>query len=421
MTHTRTSGRVRAVAFAAVGALVLALAACSNSPADAHWSGSADPSGAVVSPSATASNPPSAPAGLVIAPATGASNVAPAAGIKVTATGGVAVTGVTVTAGTKTVAGKLSADGTAWVASDKLAFNTRYTVKVEATGAPAGTPMESTFVTAKATKLITATMWQNVEINQVANNAEFGVGEPLIVHFNHDVPTAARAAVVKALKVTTTPAVVGRWHWIDNNRVDYRPEKYWPSGTKITLNANLYGVKISGSTYGGGSFTKTIRIGDSHVAIVDVKTHQMKVYINDKLARTVPVSTGMNVILQNGAINFNTRNGPHVVLYKTPSTIMSSGSYGLVDKNSPYYYAPETVYLTVKISGTGEYVHLRTWTTGDIGKRNTSHGCVNVGAANAQYMYDLLGPGDIVDVHGSPSELQVWNGIGDWTIPWSQW
>ena len=28
---------------------------------------------------------------------------------------------------------------------------------------------------------------------------------------------------------------------------------------------------------------------------------------------------------------------------------------------------------------------------------------------------------DVVDVEGSPSELQIWNGVADWTIPWKNW
>ncbi len=50
--------------------------------------------------------------------------------------------------------------------------------------------------------------------------------------------------MVKALSVVTEPAVEGRWHWMDNQNLQYRPEKYWATGTKITVTANLLGVDL---------------------------------------------------------------------------------------------------------------------------------------------------------------------------------
>jgi lipoprotein-anchoring transpeptidase ErfK/SrfK len=167
-----------------------------------------------------------------------------------------------------------------------------------------------------------------------------------------------------------------------------------------------------------------MKIGDSHIALADNKTHKMKVYINGVLKKTIPISMGRGGYVDgaNGTkIDLWTRTGPHVVIQKTPFWMMSSASYGLVDKSNPLYYAPEKVYDTVRISYSGEFVHLRTWTVGDLGHRNSSHGCINVGQGYAQYMYKLLIPGDIVDVTGTPIKLPLTDGIGDWGVKWADW
>jgi lipoprotein-anchoring transpeptidase ErfK/SrfK len=252
----------------------------------------------------------------------------------------------------------------------------------------------------------------------------YGVGQVIVEEFHHPIPTSQRAAVVAALKVTSSPSVVGRWHWINSEQVDYRPEKYWATGTKIEVNADLYGVKFGKGVYGASSAHASLTIGDSHVLIADYKTERMKVYINDKLVRTVKTSLGMGGSTRNDKgqlLNYWTRGGPHIVITKSPSTIMSSASNGLTDKSSPYYYAPETVYDTVRISYTGEFVHLRTWSTYTIGVRNTSHGCINVGIKDAPYLYKLLREGDIVDVTHSPVPISFANTQADWETKWSNW
>ena len=48
--------------------------------------------------------------------------------------------------------------------------------------------------------------------------------------------------------ITTTPKVEGAWGWIqhDDGRwaMDWRTKDYWPAGTKVHVDAKLYGVKF---------------------------------------------------------------------------------------------------------------------------------------------------------------------------------
>jgi lipoprotein-anchoring transpeptidase ErfK/SrfK len=404
------------LALAATAALVMS--GCTSS-ASANWSSSGSPSGAAVSPGATGAS--AGPGVVTVVPANAATNVAPGNPIVVTAGGSSSVTSVTVKAGSKTIAGKVSSDGHSWTSTGQLKFSTKYTVTVQAAGVA---PTTSTFTTVKPSKTVRSKLWTNAMIESVPNNQTFGVGQPVVLHFYNSIPKSQRSAITKALQVDATPAVEGRWHWVSSTDVHYRPEKYWAAGTKIVVHANLYGVKFASGVYGDSNETKTMKIGDSHIALADNKTHMMKVYINGVLKKTIPISMGRGGYVDgaNGTkIDLWTRTGPHVVIQKTPFWMMSSASYGLVDKSNPLYYAPEKVYDTVRISYSGEFVHLRTWTTGDLGHRNSSHGCINVGQGNAQYMYKLLIPGDIVDVTGTPIKLPLTDGIGDWGVKWSNW
>jgi lipoprotein-anchoring transpeptidase ErfK/SrfK len=109
-----------------------------------------------------------------------------------------------------------------------------------------------------------------------------------------------------------------------------------------------------------------------------------------------------------------------VVIGKTPTTRMTSASYGLTDPKDPNFY-DEIIKLTVQISYSGEYVHLADWNIPAHGHANTSHGCINVGPAYAQWFYDNFNAGDVVDVKNSPITLAETNGLGDWTVSWDQW
>ncbi|HEY7176783.1 MAG TPA: Ig-like domain-containing protein [Micromonosporaceae bacterium] len=414
--RTRTSARGIAAALIASGALFLA--ACTST--SGHWQGTATAGDGALAGSS--SSPSTTPGTVTVTPAANSTNVAPNTPVMVTASGDGKLTDVTVTAGSAKIKGTLSDDGKTWTSTTALKFDTKYIVKAAGTNL-AASETTSTFTTVDPKTTVTPHLIANA-LSALNDGATYGVGEPIMVHFAHSIPSSQRDAIVNALSVETTPHVDGRWHWINSQQVDYRGEDYWPTGTTISISAKLFGVRLADGVYGGGNASATIHIGDKHIAIADNKTHMMKVYVNDKLVRTVPVSMGMGGSTrgaQGQLVNYWTRSGPHVVIVKSPTVTMSSASYGITDPKSPFYYAPETVRDAVRISYSGEFVHLRTWTVGDIGVRNTSHGCINVGAANAGYMYGLLRTGDIVDVTGTPVKVSFDNTVADWAVPWSQW
>ena len=119
-------------------------------------------------------------------------------------------------------------------------------------------------------------------------------------------------------------------------------------------------------------------------------------------------------------VDYTTNSGPHVVTTKHEVYRMTSASFGITDPKSPNFY-DEKIKKSIRISGDGEFVHLRDWSTWQLGKANTSHGCINVGVEYIYWFYDTFGAGDIVDVTGTARKLDWRNGLGDWVLSWAEW
>lgn len=240
-----------------------------------------------------------------------------------------------------------------------------------------------------------------------------GVGMPLTVTLNHPVKTDAdRAALVSRLKVVTTPAVAGAWHWMDSSELHYRGPTYWKSGTTISLSANLRRLQLSDGTWGSGTRRTTFRIGDALISTVDVTKHVMTIRRNGKVLRVAKVSTGRD--------KYPTKGGVHIVLEKTKLKIMDSATVG-IPRNSPDGYY-EKVPFSVRISNGGAFVHAASWSVRSQGVRNVSHGCVNMSPADAQWFFGLAKRGDVVNVVNSPVKPVLWDaGMSDWNMSFAAW
>jgi lipoprotein-anchoring transpeptidase ErfK/SrfK len=224
--------------------------------------------------------------------------------------------------------------------------------------------------------------------------------------------------------VVTEPAVEGRWRWLDSQTAAWRPARYWAAGTRITVRVKALGVNLGGGVYGARDTSVDFKIGPSRIAVADSNTKMMKVYINGALVRTIPISMGKGGTTtgsQGQVIDFYTRSGPHVIMTTEPSHRMTSASFGITDKNNPNFY-DETIELCHRLTYSGEFTHMADWNIWAHGKQNTSHGCINIGPANAQWFYDTFKLGDVVEVRNTPRQMQVGDGTGGvWTIAWSKW
>ena len=223
-----------------------------------------------------------------------------------------------------------------------------------------------------------------------APGALVGIAKPIIINFQR--PIANRPLAEQAIHISSSPAVPGTFYWTTDTQVRWRPYNFWPAGTQVHIDA-------SGAQ-------STFRVGDALVATVDDKTHQMTITRNGVVEKTFPVSMGM----PDG--KHETKNGTYYVLEKFPDMIMDSSTYG-VPVNSPMGYKLK-VNWAVRIDNSGAFVHSAPWSVADQGKRNVSHGCINLGPDNAKWFYDNFGSGDPIIVKNSVGLYNNPDGADDW-------
>jgi lipoprotein-anchoring transpeptidase ErfK/SrfK len=223
------------------------------------------------------------------------------------------------------------------------------------------------------------------------NGAMVGVGKPIIINFA--VPIADRPMAESAIHVSSNPPVPGKFYWLTPTQVRWRPLSFWPAHTAVTVDA-------AGTV---SSFTT----GDSLIATADDATHTMTITRNGTVVQTFPMSMGMS------AGGHQTANGTYYVLEKMPSVVMDSSTYG-VPVGSPNGYKV-TVTDAVRFDNSGNFVHSAPWSVGDQGRRDVSHGCINLSPSNAKWFFDNFGSGDPIIVKNSVGTPKN-DGSNDWQM-----
>ncbi|MFE9746232.1 Ig-like domain-containing protein [Saccharothrix saharensis] len=341
---------------------------------------------------------------LSTGPADAAVDVAPGVPVVATATDG-KITSVSLTNPEgKAVAGQVSPDGLQWTNTEPLGYEKTYTLAVTGEGADGkAVTKTSTFTTVKPrTQTLLAEVFP-------FDAMTVGIGQP--VHFRFDEPVTDKAAAEAMISITTEPSVEGAFYWFDDQKVHWRPKTYWTPGTKATISAKIYGKHLGNGVYGQEDHVSTFTIGDAVVHEADGQTHQVITKINGQVARTMPTSMG-------DAQN-TTPTGVYITMEKHDHMVMDSRTYGL-SLDAGGYVTP--VDWAVRMSNSGIFFHGAPWSIGDQGRRNVSHGCLNLSPENAKWVYDISKPGDIVVVTNSGGPvLEPTDGYGDWQIPWEEW
>ena len=385
------TGRPRWGALAAVGC-VLGLAATACSAGGGGGTSSRPHAGSGASKTA-----PAGQAALSITPASGSANVNPAQGITVTASQG-KISGVTVTTSGEPVSGAMNAAHTAWQSTWALNVSQSYTVTVRAKGTSGQTVTRtSTFRTLAPAQTFRTQILEG-------QGQTYGVGMPIILYFDHEITN--KAAVERALQLTTSKPVVGAWHWDDPCNMApvclyFRPRGYWPAHTQVSFTGHLNGVEAAPGVYGVHTLTQSFNIGDSLIVVASTATHHMDLYRNGRLFARWPISSGRP--------GDDTPNGTYLTIDKGNPVIMKGPGYRL------------PVPWSVRFTWSGDYLHDAYWSVGQQGFTNVSHGCVNMPPADAQTYYQMEVPGDPVTITGSP-RAGVWdNGWTMWFLPWSRY
>ncbi|MCC3776035.1 L,D-transpeptidase family protein [Streptomyces sp. UNOB3_S3] len=308
------------------------------------------------------------------------------------------------------VPGRISADGHTWrPATSPLTLAARYTVDAVAVDA-------SGRRTARHTSFTTYVP-EHRFIGYFTPEPESVVGTGMIVSFGFSRPITDRAAVERAVRVTSSPPAEIAGHWFGATRLDFRPRTYWRPGTRVTLDLRLRDVRGSRGVYGIQRKTVGFTVGRSQVSRVDAAGHTMRVVRDGRMLATVPITAG-------GQGN-DTYRGKMVISQKFAMTRMNGDTVGFGGE-----YDISDVPHAMRLTGSGTFLHGNYWAPpGAFGARNTSHGCIGLPdvqgggpSTPAGWFYESSLVGDVVEVVGSPERVVAPdNGLGGWNMTWEEW
>jgi lipoprotein-anchoring transpeptidase ErfK/SrfK len=346
---------------------------------------------------------------VTIAPGNGAKSVDTSGALKVAAAKGRLTEVEVKDAEGQRVDGKISGDGATWTPSTHLAASTTYSVHAVAKDAEGRTAAEDSRFTTLTPK--------NTFIGEFTpeDGSKVGVGMPFSIRFTRGITNPED--VEKSISVKTEPAVDVEGHWFGNDRLDFRPEKYWKAGTKVTVDLNLDGVEGRDGVYGEQAKKVSFTIGRNQVSVVDAKKLTMKVTRDGKTVKTVPVTTG--------APGYETWNGQMVISEKLSVTRMNGETVGYGGE-----YDIKDVPHAMRLTTSGTFIHGNYWGGDAFGNRNASHGCV--GLRDTRGGWDEKAPGawffansmigDVVVVKNSDdATVAPDNGYNGWNMSWEKW
>ncbi|MFK4099035.1 Ig-like domain-containing protein [Streptomyces sp. NPDC019531] len=307
------------------------------------------------------------------------------------------------------VPGHISDDGLRWEPDEaQLALAAKYTVDAVALdGHGRRSARHTTFTTYVPDKRFIGYVTPE-------NRSTVGTGMIVSLEFNREIED--RAAVERAVHVTSKPPVEIRPHWFGNGRLDFRPEHYWKPGTRVTVALRLRDVESAPGVYGLQYRTFSFTVGRSQVSLVDASAHTMQVRRDGELLATVPITAG--------APKTTTYNGKMVVSEMLEVTRMNSRTVGFGGE----YDIPDVPHA-MRLTDSGTFLHGNYWAPDAPGKVNVSHGCVGLrdvkgGSSDtpAGWFFDRSLIGDVVEiVHSKDKKVAPDNGLGGWNMSWKQW
>ena len=304
----------------------------------------------------------------------------------------------------KVVAGAFNRDRTVYTITEPLGYDATYTWSGSAVGHDGkAVPVAAKLTTVTPTKQIDGGF-------QLADGQTVGVAAPIIVQF--DAPISDKAAVERAMKVTTDPPVEGSWAWLPDEaagaRAHWRTREYYPAGTKVNVDAKLYGLAFGDGAYGKQDMSLAFEIGRRQVVKAEISSHRIQVIRDEGVIMDFPCSYGEADKARNV-----TRNGIHVVSEKYSDFYMSNPAAGYTNIHERW---------AVRISNNGEFIHANPASAGAQGNTNVTNGCVNLSTGDAEQYYNSAMYGDPVEVTGSRIELSYADGdIWDWAVDWDTW
>jgi lipoprotein-anchoring transpeptidase ErfK/SrfK len=325
--------------------------------------------------------------------------------VQVSAEGG-SLTRVRVESPAGPLSGELSGDGTRWTADGRLEPGTDYVVRAMAERSDG---KRITRTSRFHTEDLTLAEQTYASVSPLQGET-VGVGMPVIVTF--DVPVTDRASIEEHMSVSATPRQPGTWHWLSDTEVHWRPKSYWRAGSDVSVDLDINSVPAGAGIYGQENRHLDFHVGDANVYKVNAQTHQMRVFQNGSLLRTIPITTGK--------AGFTTRSGTKVIIEKFETKHMRSETVGIAE-GSPEFYDIDDVQYAMRLTYSGEFIHAAPWSVGSQGFENVSHGCTGMSTANAEWLYNMTRRGDVVEYTGTDRPMTLDNGFGDWNASFADY
>jgi lipoprotein-anchoring transpeptidase ErfK/SrfK len=217
-----------------------------------------------------------------------------------------------------------------------------------------------------------------------------GVAHPVVVTFSR--PIADRPAAEHAIEVNSAPAMTGKFEWLDNDVVQWVPDRFWPAHSTVALSV--------------GGLPTEFQTGAIVLGVADISKHTFTVSIDGVPAGApsqLPAPHHRPYWGEQGVMpaslgrpNYPTPVGTYAVLSKDRSVTMDSSSVGIpVDDPDGYRL---TVDDAVRIDNHGLYVHSAPWAVPAMGIENVSHGCISLSPDDAEWYFNAVKVGDPVIV-----------------------
>lgn len=229
-----------------------------------------------------------------------------------------------------------------------------------------------------------------------APNQVVGVAHPVVVTFT--APVADRGAAERALKISSRPAMTGRYEWLDHTVVQWVPDSFWPAHTTIALSV--------------GPLRTNLQTGPKVVGTANISDHTFTVSIDGVESGPPELPSphhrpfwGRPGVFpaSMGRPDYPTPVGTYTVLGKERSVLMDSSSVG-IPVDAPDGYRMDVEYA-VRITSRGLFVHSAPWAENALGYENVSHGCISLSPTDAEWYFNTVNVGDPVIVRENGLEV----------------
>ena len=221
-----------------------------------------------------------------------------------------------------------------------------------------------------------------------------GVAHPVVVTFR--APIANRHAAERAIDVKSAPAMTGKFEWLDNDVVQWVPDRFWPAHSTVALSLDRLATNFA--------------TGPAVVGVANISDHTFTVSIDGVDAGSLPAPHHRRFWGKNGVMpasmgrpEYPTPVGTYTVLAKQRSVTMDSSSVG-IPVDAPDGYLLKVDYA-VRFTGRGLFVHSAPWAVNSMGFENVSHGCISLSPEDAEWYYNTVNVGDPILVRENSVEI----------------